>query len=91
MVFLGWGFLFPRKPTLQIFLCTLATSYGVEFCKLYRTPWLDEFRNSTVGHLLLGSTFSWENLIAYTVGAAIGAVMDCVVWSFRNRGSRDGS
>jgi hypothetical protein len=79
MVFVAWGIVFPRKPTLRIFVYTVVTSYCVEFCKLYRTPWLDDFHNSTIGHLLLGSTFSWQNLIAYTAGAAIGVVAERVV------------
>jgi hypothetical protein len=79
MVFLGWGIIFPRRSTFQIFLCTLAASYCVEFCKFYRAPWIDNVRDSTVGHLVLGSTFSWENLIAYTIGASIGAVAEGVL------------
>ncbi|HEY2081833.1 MAG TPA: DUF2809 domain-containing protein [Verrucomicrobiae bacterium] len=79
MVFVAWGIVFPRKPTWQIFVYTLAASYCVEFCKLYRAPWLDDFRNSTIGHLLLGSSFSWQNLIAYMVGAVIGAVAERLV------------
>jgi hypothetical protein len=74
MVFIGWGFVFPRRSTLQIFIFALATSYGVELLKLYRAPWLDNFRASTIGHLILGSSFSWQNLIAYIIGAALGAV-----------------
>ena len=74
MVFIGWGFVFPRRSTLQIFILTLATSFGVELLKLYRAPWLDDFRASTIGHLILGSDFWWQNLIAYTIGAVVGVV-----------------
>ncbi|HEX4262706.1 MAG TPA: DUF2809 domain-containing protein [Verrucomicrobiae bacterium] len=83
MVFIVWGIVFPRKPVLQILVFTLATSYCVEVCKLYRTEWLNDFRNSTMGHLLLGSTFSWQNLITYTIGAVIGALAERVLLSFQ--------
>jgi hypothetical protein len=76
------GIVFPRKSVSQILIFTLATSYCVEFCKLYQTPWLHDFRNSTIGHLLLGSTFSWQNLIAYTIGAAIGALVERALFFF---------
>jgi hypothetical protein len=33
-------------------------------------------RNTTVGHLILGSSFSWKNLMAYAIGAFIGALGD---------------
>ena len=76
MVFVGWGFIFPRRPTLQILALALATAYAIEFFKFYRAPWIDELRASTVGHLIFGASFSWQNLIAYTIGAAIGALLD---------------
>ncbi len=82
MVFLGWGFVFPKKSTLQLFVYTLAISYCVEFSKFYRAPWLNDFRDSTVGHLLLGSTFWWQNLVAYTIGAVIGVSLDRALLSF---------
>ena len=63
---------------IQIFFLTLAISVGVEFGKLYRVPWLDDFRATAVGHLLLGSSFSWQNLLAYAAGAAVGGMLD--VW-----------
>jgi hypothetical protein len=81
MVFLGWGVLFPKKPVRQIFLLTLAVSYSVEFSKLYHPNWLDHFRDTTIGHLLLGSTFWWQNLVAYTVGAVVGVLLDRVLAS----------
>jgi len=76
MVFFGLGFVFPKRPTLQLFWFTLAISYGVEFSKLWQAPWLIHFRDTTIGHLLLGSTFWWQNLVAYAVGAMIGVVLD---------------
>jgi hypothetical protein len=84
MVFVAWGLVFPKKPTWRIFVYTLVTACCVETCKLYRTPGLDDFRNSTIGHLLLGSAFSWQNLIAYTMGAVIGALAES---AFVNRKS----
>ncbi len=83
MVYLGWGFVFPKWPIVRITLLALVTSYGVEFAKFHHAPWLENFRNTTFGHLVLGYTFSWGNLVAYTVGTAAGAAGE---WFLSGRG-----
>ena len=80
MVFLGWGIVFPKSSTVRVLIYTLVTSYCVEFCKLYQSPWIDDVRNSTIGHLVFGSTFSWENLVAYTIGAVAGALAERITF-----------
>lgn len=50
----------------------LAISYAVEVSQLYHQPWIDDIRRTTLGHLLLGSSFTWTDLIAYTAGVALG-------------------
>ena len=79
MVFLAWGILLPAAPTFYICISTLATSYAVEFLKLYPSPWLEHVRATTIGHLVFGSVFSWRNLVAYTIGVAIGATVECIL------------
>lgn len=79
MVFFGWGFVFPRLSTIRIVLLALITSYVVESLKFYHAPWLETFRNTTLGHLLLGYAFSWGNLVAYTVGAVLGGLGEWLV------------
>ena len=62
MVFLGWGIVFPKSSTVRILLYALVTSYCVELGKLYQAPWINHVRDSTIGHLIFGSTFSWGNM-----------------------------
>lgn len=76
MVFLAWCILLRKTSTIYIFIYALATSYAVEFLKLYPSTWLEQFRTTTIGHLAFGSVFSWQNLVAYTIGAAIGALAE---------------
>jgi hypothetical protein len=40
------------------------------------TPWLDAFRLTTSGALLLGRIFSLWNLVAYAIGIAFGVWID---------------
>lgn len=50
----------------------LAFSFVVEISQLYHQPWIDQIRHTTLGHLALGTTFTWTDLVAYTAGVALG-------------------
>jgi hypothetical protein len=80
MVFVGLGFLLPRKPTGMIALLALVFSWGVECSQLYHAPWIDSIRATIPGRLVLGSTFHWPDLAAYAVGVAVGAWVE---WRLR--------
>jgi len=49
---------------------------AVEFFKLYHVPWLDDFRLTLPGALLLGRVFSTWDLVAYVVAIIAGACGD---------------
>jgi hypothetical protein len=76
VVFLLGCTILPRASTLKIAGSALAISYIVELCQLYQAPWIVAIRQTTIGHLLLGSQFAWEDLVAYTVGAAIAMLAE---------------
>ena len=76
MVVLAWRALRPLARTRDVALLAMATSVAVEIAKLWQAPWLVQFRHTTVGHLLLGHVFSWQNLVAYGVGVLAGAALD---------------
>jgi hypothetical protein len=73
MVFLGFGFLLPRAPTLTIAMLALSFAWGVEFSQLYHAPWINAIRATIPGRLVLGSTFNWPDLPAYAMGVGAGA------------------
>lgn len=79
MVFLGFAWLLPRAATLKLATLALSFSYLVEFLQLYQPPWLDAVRSTTPGHLVLGSAFSWLDLIAYAIGVSLGALADLAI------------
>jgi hypothetical protein len=43
---------------------------------LYHAPWLDEFRLTTAGALLLGRVFSLWNILAYMAGILMAFWLD---------------
>lgn len=65
----------PHAARWQRGLAALAFSFAIEFSQLYHRPWLDDVRGSTLGHLVLGSTFVWTDLVAYAAGVALGIVI----------------
>lgn len=71
MVFCLLRVIFPTARLLYIALGSLAVAYCVEFSQLIRWPWLVEFRNTTVGHLMLGQGFLWSDIVAYTIGIVL--------------------
>lgn len=78
MVFLLVGVLLRRLTRTQMAAVAAMIAVVVEFSRLVHAPWLDAFRLTTAGALLLGRIFSLWNLVAYAAGIAFGAWIDRV-------------
>lgn len=76
MVFLGFAMLFKRQPTRTIAWLALLFSFGIEISQLYHAPWLDNLRATRLGGLVLGFGFLWTDLFCYSVGIAVGVLVD---------------
>jgi hypothetical protein len=76
MVFLLVGVLLPRLSRTQIAATAVAIAIVVEFSRLVHAPWLDAFRLTAAGALLLGRIFSLWNIVAYMIGIALGVWLD---------------
>ncbi len=74
MVFLGFGCVFRRAPTIVVALAALAFSFAIEFSQLYHAPWIDAVRTTLPGRLVLGSGFLWQDFVAYATGIVAGAL-----------------
>lgn len=70
----------PSSGTAPAGLAAAFVALVVELIRLIHLPWLDEFRGTRAGELLLGRHFSVWNIAAYWMG--IGA-MFCVNERFR--------
>jgi glycopeptide antibiotics resistance protein len=75
-VFLMLGLLAPRLSTWSVAALALMISFTVELSQLYHAPWIDAIRDTTIGHLALGSGFDPTDLACYTVGAGIGVMIE---------------
>ena len=79
MVFFLFSFLFNKKSTIFILVISIIFSYGIEISQLYHAPWIDSIRATTLGGLILGFGFLWSDLICYTVGIVIVAIIDKII------------
>ena len=74
-------FFTPSASVIKVALYSLAISYADEISQLYQSPWINHIRATTLGHLVLGSRFSWLDMLSYTIGIAIVVPFDG--WFFK--------
>jgi uncharacterized membrane protein len=65
-----------RLSVPTVALISVAIAIGVELFRLVHTAWLDAFRLTLAGALLLGRIFSPWDMLAYGVGIALGVLLD---------------
>lgn len=87
MVFFVFATLLHRQSIGRLAVFSLLAAALVEFSRLYHTPWLDDFRLTLGGALLLGRIFSWWNILAYGLGIALAAGFER--WRLARKGSYD--
>jgi hypothetical protein len=76
MVFFLVSICASRQPRWKIALISVAIAIGVELFRLVHAPWLDDFRLTPAGALLLGRVFSPWNMAAYAAGIVLGMALD---------------
>jgi hypothetical protein len=73
------GFVFLSASIPRIASCALLISYADEFSQIYQAPWLNQIRATSIGHLILGSFFSWFDIVAYTIGIGLCAAIEAIL------------
>lgn len=68
----------PRLSIVVRGAMAYAICVAVELSQLYHAPSLDALRETTPGHLVLGSGFDPRDLVAYAAGVGMAIVMDRV-------------
>jgi Protein of unknown function (DUF2809) len=76
MVFFVVAIACPRRPRWNIALLSAVIAVGVELFRLVHTPWLDAFRLTLPGALLLGRIFSPWDIVAYGAGLILALLLD---------------
>jgi hypothetical protein len=65
-----------RWRSMSVALISGGIAAAVEFLKLYHVPWLDAFRLTLPGILVLGRHFSLWDILAYWIAICLGAYAD---------------
>jgi Protein of unknown function (DUF2809) len=76
MVFFLVAVACPRLQCRNAARVSIVIAIGVELFRLVHTPWLDAFRLTLPGALLLGRIFSPWNMLAYGVGILVALLLD---------------
>jgi Protein of unknown function (DUF2809) len=79
MVFFLAAMAASQASRLSIALISAAIAVGVELFRLVHAPWLDAFRLTLPGALLLGRIFSAWNMLAYGVGIIFATGLDRIM------------
>ena len=76
MVFFLLAIAASARSRRAVALMAAAIAVAVELFRLVHAPWLDAFRLTTAGALLLGRVFSLWNMLAYGAGIVLGMWLD---------------
>jgi hypothetical protein len=76
MVFFLVAIAAPRLSPRTVALISAAIAICVELFRLVHAPWLDDFRLTLAGALLLGRSFSAWDILAYGGGIILAAGLD---------------
>ncbi|NNM81820.1 MAG: DUF2809 domain-containing protein, partial [Burkholderiales bacterium] len=76
----------PDASVIEVALAALFLSCIDEVSQLYRAPWIDQIRATAPGHLVLGSHFSWLDMLSYAVGIAMVAPVEWLLLRRKKRG-----
>lgn len=79
MVYWGVRFLIPSASIAKVATYSLSIAFIDELSQLYQVPWINNIRATTLGHLVLGSTFSWLDMLSYLVGVILCGVFELIL------------
>ena len=85
MLFLVVAIAAPRRSRWDITSISAVIAVCVELLRLVHAPWLDDFRLTLAGALLLGRIFSPWDIIAYGAGIGVALGLDHLAARFHFR------
>lgn len=84
MIYFGFRTCYAHKKISFSLWCSLAFCFAIEASQLYQADWINHLRETTLGALVLGKGFLTADLVRYTAGAVVAALLD-LAWSWRKR------
>ena len=68
-----------RLEIKKAFFTAIFTAYAIEISQLFRPDWLEYLRSFKILALILGYGFLWSDIIAYSLGITLGALLDVCI------------
>jgi hypothetical protein len=65
-----------RLSSARTFCIALPAAYLIEVSQVFHPPWLEWLRSFKLLAMVLGFSFLWSDIIAYTLGIALAAAID---------------
>lgn len=84
MIYYGFRTCYAHKKISFSLWCSLAFCFAIEASQLYQADWIKHLRETTLGALVLGKGFLTADLVRYTAGAFVAALLD-LTWSWCKR------
>ena len=79
MVYWWIGAAVPTVRLSRRAMVALAVCFAVELSQLYHAPGIDALRETTLGHLVLGSGFDPRDFASYAAGVLAAALVEFLV------------
>jgi hypothetical protein len=80
-IFFMLGLVFRSATTRRLVIVSLTITYAIEVSELYQADWINQLRSIKLIALVLGYTFLWSDLVMYTIGITIGALIEHhIIW-----------
>jgi len=76
LLFFGFALILQNMSTFKVAIVSLLFTYSIEVSELFHPAWLDYLRSIKLFALILGFTFLWSDIVAYTLGISTGALIE---------------
>jgi len=76
LLFFVFALILRNLSTFKVAVATLLFAYTIEISQLFHPQWLDYLRSIKLFALVLGFTFLWSDIGAYTLGVLTGAILE---------------
>ena len=87
MVLFFLRMIFLRTALWKLALAGYAFGVADECSQLYRAPWANTIRQTTLGRLLFGAGFLWSDILCYAIGILLAFM---IIWLAEGRKLRAG-
>ncbi|GMK40419.1 putative membrane protein YjgA [Paenibacillus sp. CCS19] len=79
MIYLGLRAVLFRMSIPQTFILSLGFCFAIECSQLYQAAWINDFRSTLLGGLILGRGFLYIDLVRYSAGAISAYALDRLI------------